>query len=131
MQALDVISAEQAINAMQSINLHVRNAWFALVFFGAPATAFVALMLHWVQQQWQAVAWAALSCVAIATTVAITVLFHLPWNDGLAGVVISAATQESASIWSDYSTQWTAANHGRTTASFLAFVAMLFALLKR
>jgi len=131
MQALDLVSADHAIDAMQSINRNVRNAWFAVIFFGAPAISLIALILHLLQRHWHRAIWAAVSCVAIAVTVVTTMLFHVPWNQALAELVISASASDASSIWTTYSSQWTTANHGRTAASMVAFIAMLIALTRR
>lgn len=131
MQAFDLVPADHAIDAMQSINRNVRNGWFALIFFGAPAISLAALTLHLLQRHWQTAVWAAVSCGAIAVTVVTTMAYHVPWNQTLAEVVINTPGQDASSIWTTYSTQWTAANHGRAAASIVAFVAMLMAVIRR
>lgn len=121
MQSLGLTDTDSAITAMQTINANIRNGWFAIVFFGAPAALLVAgVQLLGVNHK--AAIFYLLSVVLAAVTVAITFTLHVPMNNALAAVDAPTA---ATTVWSDYAGRWTRWNHFRTGTSLLAFIASL------
>ncbi|MCP3820968.1 DUF1772 domain-containing protein [Streptomyces sp. A3M-1-3] len=124
MRALAALPARQGIAAMQSINIAV-IPWFVLAFLGAAllsvATSVVALT-RWDEP---GAGWAlAGGVVYFFGSLVLTIVFHIPRNNALAGM--DPAAEQSAAYWERYVRVWTAGNHVRTVASFAA--AALFIL---
>jgi uncharacterized membrane protein len=128
MKALGKLPPAHGIAAMQSINVVVINPWFLTAFFGTAAMclfAIVASLLRWHDQR--ALYWLGGGILYLGGTILVTVLFNVPRNDALA--VVEPTSTDAARLWADYLTSWTAWNHVRTAAAFLA--ALLFAIALR
>jgi uncharacterized membrane protein len=128
MRALGNLPPAHGIAAMQSINVVVINPWFLTAFFGTAAMclfAIVASLLRWHDQR--ALYWLSGGIIYLLGTILVTGLFNVPRNNALA--VVEPANPEAARLWADYLTSWTAWNHVRTAAAFLA--ALLFAIALR
>ena len=128
MAALGRIPAESGIAAMQSINITVINPGFMLPFLG---TGLVCLALAGGAYFW----WGdmsgklilAASLIYIVGCVGVTMVCNVPLNDALA--VVEPATQEAATVWSRFLSDWTVWNHVRTAASLVSAIAFTIALL--
>jgi uncharacterized membrane protein len=128
MAALRRIPAEQGIAAMQSINITVINPAFFAVFFG---TAILCLGLAgaalagWIEAASGLILAAA--ALYLIGCIGVTIFGNVPLNDALAAV--QPAAPEAAALWARYLDVWTLWNHIRTTASLLAAVLFILALL--
>jgi uncharacterized membrane protein len=128
MRALGHLPPAHGIAAMQSINVVVINPWFLTAFFGTAAMclfAIVASLLRWHDQRaWY---WLVGGILYLVGSVVVTRVFNVPRNDALAA--LEPGGSDAARLWADYLSSWTAWNHVRTVAAFLA--ALLFAIALR
>jgi uncharacterized membrane protein len=128
MRALGNLPPAHGIAAMQSINVVVINPWFLASFFGTAVIcvfAIVASILRWHDQR--ALYWLIGGILYLVGTVLVTGLFNVPRNNALAALEPDGS--DAARLWTDYLSSWTAWNHVRTAAAFLA--AILFAIALR
>lgn len=124
-KALDRLPPEQAMAAMQFININIINPLFLLVFLG---TALLCGILgfysvwHW---QDAASPWLLLgaACYLIGT-IGITITFNVPLNNTISGTAAALAQQ----AWPNYIRQWLPWNHLRTFMSIAATTALTFAV---
>ena len=127
MPGLGAMEPLAALASMQVINLAVRNAVFALGFFGALILC-IGVALHALIRR-DASAWRlALSAALIYLVGAfgVTTLFNVPLNAEIAP--LDPARPENAGAMVAYISQWTLWNHLRTLASLAAFVLLLLSL---
>lgn len=118
MQSLNLISDGNASNAMVSINANIRNGWFAAIFFGAPISIFISLIISLITKRKIVTLWLSIALIFSVATLIITFTKHLPLNAELA----------NGANWSSYFNSWVQWNHVRMATSLLAFISMLFAL---
>ena len=126
MRALARLAPAQGIEAMQWINRTVLNAWFLGVFFGTAAISI--LLAAYALWRWQHPGAAYLlagGVLYVVGTFLVTVAFNVPMNNALASV--QASSNEASHLWSGYISRWTAWNHVRTLAAFLAAAAFILA----
>lgn len=116
-----------ALAAMQAINLAVRNAVFAIGFFGALILC-IGVALHALLRRDPPACWLALSAAFIYLVGAfgVTSLFNVPLNGEIAP--LDPARPENARAMVSYISEWTLWNHIRTLASLAAFVLLLLSL---
>ena len=115
MRALDRLPAPEAIAAMQGINRYAPNPVFMGVLFGSGALC-VPIAVHAVRGLDRPGAGAALAgSLVYLSGLAVTAAYHVPRNDALGRVVPAAV--DAASVWSHYSSGWTAWNHVRLLTS--------------
>ena len=120
MPGLDAAPPRSAIEAMQGINIEVRNAWFASAFFGALPLSVVAVLLLWLTgQRLKAILMLAALAAYVAGTFMVTVSTNVPLNEALAALIVTQDL-DVATVWADYSQEWTAANHIRAISACLA-----------
>ena len=119
MQALDDIVAGSAITAMQSVNANIRNGWFGAIAFGAPVLLLVTALYLFGRRMVRPAMFYLAAFVAAVTTIAITMVVHVPMNNALASV--SATVENAADVWSNYSEQWVRWNHLRSISSAVSF----------
>jgi uncharacterized membrane protein len=128
MSGLSRLPAAQGIAAMQSINVTaVRPALMTLLFGTAAAT--VPLMVIAVRHRAERPAGLILlgGALYLIGTIGLTIAYHVPMNDALAGLDPHSA--DAASRWQDYLAGWTRWNHVRTGSALgaaAAFTAALF-----
>lgn len=117
----------EAIAAMQGINRQVRTGLFAFSFFGTLAFG-LAAALSWLPA-WRspvpALVWAGTAAYVIGAF-AVTFLFNVPLNEGLAPIVPTAET--AAATWAGFYGRWMTWNLVRTLASIAAFACFAAAL---
>ena len=126
MKALGKIPPPHGIAAMQSINVVVLNPWFLTVFMGTAVLgllAIVASLLRWHDPR--AVYWLLGGALYVVGTFLVTMLFNVPRNNALAALAPGSA--EAGALWSRYLVTWTAWNHVRTVAAFLATLLFIWA----
>lgn len=123
MWGLDAPDPRHAMDAMQQINLAVRNPWFFASFFGMPVTSALTALL-WASAGNRTVAlWlAAAAIVYLLGAFLPTVLVNVPMNEALGAKQIPANADQAERIWKNYSTRWTTWNHVRTISSLLALL---------
>ncbi len=126
MNALAHLPAAQGIAAMQSINVAVLNRWFFAVFFGtAAACALGAGSALFTLHEAGSAYLLAGSLLYLAGTVLVTIVFNVPLNEALAAVEPGSA--KGADLWTRYVVTWTAWNHVRTLAAFVAAALLIIA----
>ncbi|MGH8249767.1 MAG: DUF1772 domain-containing protein [Steroidobacteraceae bacterium] len=119
MRALAKQPAPQAIATMQSINVVVLNRWFLGAFFGTAAVCLVALVLAAASRREANAAWLAVGSVLyVVGTIGVTIRFNVPRKAALERV--SPSSDNGATLWARYLVTWTAWNHVRGLAAFLA-----------
>lgn len=129
MPALGRLSSQQAIVAMQQINITAVRPAFMTLLFGT-AALLTALLIWAVPNRGTAEGKLVIAAVVIYLIgiVGLTGAFHVPRNDALA--ILDPTAANAASEWRDYLSEWTAANHVRTFSGF-ASAALLIAALRR
>lgn len=119
MRALLQQPTESGIRTMQSVNLLIQNPVFFILFFGTTLlTLFLAVTsaLHLSQSGSKLLLLGSL--LYLVGTFAITVIFNVPLNNGLAEHSPSAS--DAARYWQNYVAQWLKWNHIRTVTSVAA-----------
>ena len=127
MPGLGAMEPLAALASMQAINLAVRNAVFALGFFGALVLC-IAAWLHALLRRDAPACWFALSAalVYLLGAFGVTSVFNVPLNGEIAP--LDPARPENAGVMVSYIAEWTLWNHVRTLASLAAFVLLLLSL---
>jgi len=128
MPALARLRPAHAVRAMQSINVVVLNRWFLGVLLGT-ALACVGLALNALGAWSEPGAWLrfAGSCSYLVGTVWVTKRYHVPRNETLAR--LPAESAEAEHFWPRYVASWSAWNHVRGAAAFVAAALLILALL--
>jgi uncharacterized membrane protein len=127
MKALARLPADDAISAMQSINVAAVNSWFLAAFLGTAALSaatVVAALLQWSEPFALFLLLGGLAYLAGCFLV--TIVFNVPMNDALAALPVTAP--DRADRWTTYLAHWTTWNHIRTVASILAALVLTLAL---
>lgn len=128
MTAFSRIPVEQAIAAMNSINVTIVRSPFMGLFVPTAILCLVIAALAVIDWRSGAsllmLAGAALYVLASFIS---TIVFNVPMNDALAKV--SGGGPEATALWTTYLRDWTWWNHVRTIASLLASVAFVRALM--
>lgn len=127
MNGLDAAAPETAVAAMQSMNANIRNAPFGIVFFGGPATAFLAAVAMLMSRRGMPTVLTLLGFAGLAATVALTAMIHIPLNDYLATQTVPLGPEAASKLWRDYADPWTAWNHLRALTSLLGFFFLVMA----
>lgn len=126
MPGLDQTAPDQAVAAMQGINLAVRTPVFFVTFFLSPALGFIISALYYRGDQKMAAFYmAGASAIYLLFALVLTMQINVPMNEALA--IISLDADRSA-IWAEYSPEWTLWNHVRTAASALSALLACYAL---
>ena len=127
MPGLAAMEPLAALASMQAINLAVRNAVFAIGFFGALVLS-VAVALHALVRRDAPAGRFALSAALIYLIGAfgVTSAFNVPLNGEIAP--LDPARPENAQAMISYIAEWTLWNHVRTLASLASFVLLLLSL---
>jgi uncharacterized membrane protein len=129
MTALGRLPPAGGISAMQSINVAVLNPVFFTAFFGTAALSLVALIVALMRWPEPGAAYLlAGSLLYLVGTMFVTMAANVPLNNRLARAKPDGA--ESASLWKQYLTTWTAWNHLRTIASLAAATCFIMALVR-
>lgn len=127
MKALTHVPDEQGISSMQTINKMVLNHTFLPTFIG---TALVTVILA----IYAIIDWKGLNSVYILVgsllyligSFFVTIRCNVPLNNKLKH--INVKNKESELFWKEYVTKWTAWNHLRTFASFIALLFFILAI---
>jgi uncharacterized membrane protein len=127
MKALAVLPAPQGIAAMQAINTAAINPVFLAVFLGnallcTPLAVYSLASWHQRGSSWILIG----SLLYLFAAVITTVVFNVPLNNALAQV--DPISEESAMIWNNYVSTWSAWNHVRAVGSLMAAAALVVGL---
>jgi uncharacterized membrane protein len=119
MRALEVQPGVAGMPVMQTINVVVFNPVFGIAFSAAPAFCVFAMNAALVHRRAPVSTYAlAGGAMYLIGTLYVTVLCNVPRNDALA--LVPATSSAAASVWANYLSEWTAWNHVRTAAAFIA-----------
>ena len=129
MKALGRVTSEEGMVSMQSINVVVVNPWVFSVFLGTAILSLATMVITLRAENLFGAPWLLLgAALYFFGCFLVTGLLHVPMNESLAEVGPQTAHWEE--LWRAYQERWTAWNHVRTGASFLAAVAFGVFLLK-
>jgi len=126
MPALNRLDPAAAITAMQSINVTAVRPPFMLVLFGTAALTVATAVLG--LRDWSTPAGKLLvagSAIYLAGVIGLTMVYHVPLNNGL--LTADPAAAGAARTWADYASGWTALNHVRAAAGVLASALLIAA----
>ncbi|MGB3635717.1 MAG: anthrone oxygenase family protein [Rubrobacteraceae bacterium] len=120
MPGLDATEPLAAMSAMQAINDAVRNALFAIGFFGAMVLCLAVILVSLIRRGGSA-SWTALAgaVIYIVGVFGVTVGFNVPLNETLA--TLDPTLPENAPSMTAYIEDWSFWNNVRTLANVLAF----------
>jgi uncharacterized membrane protein len=119
MKAMAALPPAQGIEAMQSINVTVLNAWFLGTFLGTGAISILAAGSAFLALPRSVAVWVlAGSALYLFGTVLVTIAFNVPRNVALANV--DPASPDSVELWTQYLGEWTTWNHVRTAGALAA-----------
>lgn len=120
MPGLDATEPLAAMSAMQAINDAVRNALFAIGFFGAMVLCLAVILVSLIRRG-GSTSWTALmgAVIFVIGVFGVTVGFNVPLNETLA--TLDPTLPENASAMTVYIEDWSFWNNVRTFANVLAF----------
>lgn len=125
---LSTMPADRAIDAMNAINIAVRNPIFFPLFFLTPFACFIAAGFGWFSSaKPAAVLIATAGVVYLLGGLILTAQINVPMNDALKLVDTATLTpQQAAQVWDDYASDWSFWNAVRTgfTGISLLFVGL-------
>lgn len=128
MPALNERKGQEAIGAMQAINRRATSSPFMLVLFGTALAAIVVAVWSLVSRS-PGTPWAIAGALILwLTAVLLSGAVNIPLNNMLA--LLPAVVPDAGTVWAQYSSPWTLANHGRAFGSAIAAVAFAIAALR-
>ena len=128
MPGFDLIAPVVAIEAMQGINVAVRNAMFFVPFFLTPVFGISCTVLAWMLAQKKvALMILGASGLYVLGGFLLTMLYHVPMNEALGVLDARALGEEAAAVWQNYTTDWTPWNTFRTAVCLIAMVPLAMA----
>jgi len=123
--AMRELDATAYIRTQQAINRVVRNAYFAVAYFGAALVPLLAAAALWAtRQRREALAWLAIGAVYFAGVFLLTRSINIPINEALVLWDPSAPPPD----WAAARDRWNQANLVRGLLALLAFAGALCAL---
>lgn len=126
---LDAIAPDQAINAMNSMNVKIINPAFLAAYVGTPFVAVITGVLLLVGDGDGALWFFAAGIVYFLGAIAPTAAVNVPMNNALAAASVPADEAGARQVWVDYSSRWTRWNHWRAVFSLATLVLMGIGLL--
>ncbi|ROO85676.1 putative membrane protein [Actinocorallia herbida] len=111
MRALGTLPTVQGVAAMQAVNRAAPHPLFMLVLFGTAATGVAAGVSALRDPSAPGAAPAIVGAGLALVPVILTICYHVPYNDRLAG--LDPVAPATADYWAAYLSRWTAANHVR------------------
>ncbi len=129
MQSFSKLPANQAIAAMNTINVVILNSLFMVVFVGTAAVCAVLGVVAFIKWSQPGSVFLLIGgLLYLIGSIVVTGAFNVPLNDALAAVTPERATTEA---WKQYLEPWMVWNHVRTATSLLASLAFIIALLRQ
>ena len=123
MPGLEATDPQTAIKAMQAINAVVRNATFAISFFGTLAFGVIAVLLL-IGRGGRPLVFALLGLALYGVGAFMVTLFYsVPLNESLA--TVTPTPENAAQVWRGYVEPWVRWNALRTLMSVLALAAFI------
>lgn len=127
MRGLDLIKPNSAIEAMQSINLEVKNPVFFVTFFLTPILALLAAFLLKKEGNKKSAYFIMVAAVVyILGAFLPTILVNVPMNEALA--LVKLENNQADTIWNEYSPRWTTWNTIRTVFSSISVLLVSFSI---
>lgn len=128
MSALNRLPAQQAIAAMQSINLAVLNPVFGALFFGTTllnAALAIDSLFHLgdIRSNYLFIG----SALYVLGSFLITLACNVPLNNKLATL---QPDKDSGQLWASYFKAWTFWNHVRTASATISLSLLLMSILR-
>ncbi len=121
MRAFDILPAEQAIEAMNAVNLVIVKSPFLALFFGSTVLALAQVILSLAYLQGIPLYLGVIAgLVYLFSMFLCTVLFNVPLNNQLAS--FDALKENADYAWVSYRCRWTRWNHLRTIGSLVSVV---------
>lgn len=114
MKALNRLSAEQSIAAMQSINITVLNPLFSVLFFGTGLISLFILITSFNRWNEPDAIYLLVGSASYLIALFITGAFNVPLNNKLA--VVNPAANDGTQKWGSFVAKWMIWNHIRTLA---------------
>lgn len=129
MWGLDTLDPNAAIDAMNAMNISVRNAVFMPAFFGTPILLIITAALAWIAQaRAAAYLFAGAAALYLLGAFAPTANINVPMNEALKLVQTPLPSSEAQQVWSSYSADWQVANVARTVVSAVCLLLALIGL---
>lgn len=125
-RGLSTVDDATYVQAMNAVNLAVRDALFGIVFFGGLIAVMAALLVTATRGRSRRTTLVAIAAGLYLATVAITASTNVPLNEALATGV--AAHADPAELRAVYEQEWNSANRLRTVTSAGALCALVAAL---
>ncbi len=128
MMALSEQPSSAGMATMQAINVDVFNPVFGAAYTLTPIACvlvMIAALFHWSTPRALAVLMG--GAIYVIGTAGVTAMCNVPRNDALAA--LSSTAPGAAELWSRYLREWTAWNHVRAMAAFVASSLLTVALL--
>lgn len=124
MPGLDLMPGTDAMQAMQNINIAVRNPVFFAIFAGTPilSVALAAMTLMNRRHRRTGLLLLVTMLIYVVGVVALTASINVPMNRSLA--LLSLMTETD---WLAWSGDWTLSNHARTVASVVSLLLAVLA----
>lgn len=128
---LDTIDPNTAIDAMNAMNISVRNAAFMPAFFLTPLVGLgVGVLLMMGNQRTTGRLFIAASVVYFLGAFLPTAMINVPMNEALKLVETPLSADEAHAIWTTYSADWKFWNATRMYVSAFAFLLTAIGLVK-
>ena len=128
MQGLGQLPQDEAVRAMQAINVAVINPLFLGVFMGTGLFAAMLAGVSWFGSAGPVNPWlVAGAAVYVVGVVMVTVGGNVPLNDALATV---DSTVLSPTAWSDYARPWLRWNHLRALAAAVSSALLVISVIR-
>jgi uncharacterized membrane protein len=121
------IAPASGMAAMNAINVEIVRSLFMPVFLGTTLASAILIVLAFFRfGEPGTLVMLAGALIYVLGMFAVTMIFNVPLNDGLAAANPSSA--DGVSLWARYLNDWTCWNHVRTLASLAAAVLFTVAI---
>jgi uncharacterized membrane protein len=118
--AMRELTASEYIRTQQAINRVVRNAWFAIAYFGAAILPLAAAAALWLaRRRYESLVWVGIAVIYIAGVFLLTREVNVPINNALAGWNPASPPAD----WMIARDRWNDANLVRGLLALAAFAA--------
>ncbi len=126
MQALRELPDAPGLAAMQAINRAAPSPLFMIAFLGSAIVCAVLAVSALTRLDEPATRWQLAGSALYLAGFLVTIVYHVPRNDALAGV--NPASPGAVDAWRSYLGGWIAWNHVRTLACLAAAVTLVLGL---